>query len=328
MTASLNQSGRVGISITVPSSRYHPRSSSNSLRLRLLCVLSVVTLQSISAFQLHTTTCPPQRSITTFLSSNEDPAGGIDGNEKESILFDATTSELGSKAAVPDSGFGESVPYVPLSQRNQPVANDESPDFFSLDSDSSEVELLKQNRVRNIAVAIASFAVAIFNYGWHFSHPVTAIEILASMQKQSAPLTAIGNNGKPTVIDFWAPWCSSCKVAAPTLQSVEQEYGDKVNFIMVNADDGKNWQYIQLFGVDAIPHLALLSGEGDVETALIGPTSRNVIRADIDALLNKHGDCGAEKEVVTTVCHDELPYTMFDAFGNRPESRRINFIEQ
>eukprot|EP00571_Detonula_confervacea_P013603 CAMPEP_0172310780 /NCGR_PEP_ID=MMETSP1058-20130122/12684_1 /TAXON_ID=83371 /ORGANISM="Detonula confervacea, Strain CCMP 353" /LENGTH=292 /DNA_ID=CAMNT_0013023719 /DNA_START=196 /DNA_END=1075 /DNA_ORIENTATION=+ len=271
----------------------------------------------------------PTASINHNLSLvDEDPVAENSGNEKESLLDTTFTSEIGSKAAISDSGFGESVPYVPLSQRNQPVSNNDSPDFFALDGDSSEVELLKQNRVRNIAVAIASFAVAIFNYGWHFTHPVTAVEILASMQKQSAPLTAIGNNGKPTVIDFWAPWCSSCKVAAPTLQSVEQEYGDKVNFIMVNADDGRNYPFIQLFGVDAIPHLALLSGEGDVETALIGPTSRNVIRADIDALLNKHEDC--EDEVVP-VCHeehDELPYTMFDAFGNRPESRRINFVER
>jgi thiol-disulfide isomerase/thioredoxin len=190
-----------------------------------------------------------------------------------------------------------------------------------------EVAILAKNRIRNIVVAIASFAVAIFNYGWQFTHPVTAVEILASMEKQSASLTAIGNNNKPTVIDFWAPWCENCKVAAPTLQAVEQEYGDRVNFIMVNGDDGKNWPLIQLFGVDAIPHLALLSGEGDVETALIGPISRNVLKADIDALLNKKGDCEVEKEVVQ-LCHDDLPYKMFDAFGNRPaDARRINFVE-
>lgn len=201
-----------------------------------------------------------------------------------------------------------------------------SPDFFALDdssSSSSEVESLKENRAKNIAVALASFAVAIFNYGWHFTHPVTAVEILASMQTQSAPLTAIGNNGKPTVIDFWAPWCSSCKVAAPTLRSVEREYGDRVNFIMLNADDGRNREYVRLFGVDAIPHLALLSGEGDVETALIGPASRGAIRADIDALLSGRGDCAAG-----AACHDDLPYTMFDAFGSRPEDRRINFVER
>jgi len=117
---------------------------------------------------------------------------------------------------------------------------------------------------------------------------------------------------------------------------------------MVNGDDGRNWPLIQLFGVDSIPHLAFLSGEGDVETALIGPVPRSVLRADIDALLNKKGDCGGvavvaaaadkkdevleeqkEPAIARTaplLCHDELPYTMYDAFANRPD-RRINFVE-
>jgi thioredoxin-like negative regulator of GroEL len=120
-------------------------------------------------------------------------------------------------------------------------------------------------------------------------------------------------------------------VAAPTLKSVEEEYADRVNFIMVNGDDGRNWPLIQLFGVDAIPHLALLSDQGDVETALIGPMSRNVLRADIDALLAEK-DCGNKAPEVpepkAKVCHDELPFVMYDAFGNRPESRRINFADK
>eukprot|EP00580_Thalassiosira_gravida_P001337 CAMPEP_0201610498 /NCGR_PEP_ID=MMETSP0492-20130828/17041_1 /ASSEMBLY_ACC=CAM_ASM_000837 /TAXON_ID=420259 /ORGANISM="Thalassiosira gravida, Strain GMp14c1" /LENGTH=264 /DNA_ID=CAMNT_0048076345 /DNA_START=280 /DNA_END=1074 /DNA_ORIENTATION=- len=263
----------------------------------------------------------------TSMSSNKDPVTEIVGADKEITVgtnsqIDATSSDSAS--------FGESVPYVPLSQRSsQPADNVNSdPEFFVLDNDTIEVdEILKQNRIRNIAVAIASFALAVFNYGYQFAHPITAVEILTSMEKQSAPLTTIGNNGKPTVIDFWAPWCENCKVGAPTLQAVEEEYGDKVNFIMVNADVGRSWPLIQLFGVDAIPHLALLSEEGDVETALIGPMSRNVLRADIDALLNQKEGCQKVEEVAP-VCHDDLPYKMYDAFDKKQDGRRINFQER
>ena len=298
--------------------------------------------KSISAFQLQTTVVS-NIYHTTHITSICLSSTNNDGSTEDS----SSIKILASK----DDGFGTSVPYVPLSQRNNNGQdnNDDTADntlsSVSISDGSStsvvlsnEEELLKQSRMRNIIVAVASFGYAIFNYGYHFTHPLTAIEILSTMQKQSAPLTDIGNNGKPTVIDFWAPWCGNCKAAAPTLQAVEEEYGDRVNFIMVNADDASNGPLIQLFGVDAIPHLALLDGDGDAETALIGPSSRNVLRSDLDALLNKR-DCGTldatkkEEEIqatpTITICqngHDELPYKMYDAFGRR-ESRRINFVE-
>lgn len=246
-----------------------------------------------------------------YLSQHDDSTEKEDSssaNNLEFIVADRTKESRSSE-------FGD---FIPL---NNNVA-DKMDQTQASGAVASETEIIERNRLRNIVIAVSSFAFAIINYCWTFTHPVTALEILVAMEKQSAPLTSIGNNGKPTVIDFWAPWCSNCKVAAPTLQSVEKQYGDKVNFIMVNGDDGRNWPLIQLFGVDAIPHLALLSDEGDVETALIGPMSRNVLRADLDALLTKREGC--DEVTPAPVCHEELPYKMYDAFGSR-ESRRINF---
>ena len=244
-----------------------------------------------------------------YLSQHDDSTEKEDSssaNNLEFIVADRTKESRSSE-------FGDFIPLNVADKMDQTQASGDV---------ASETEIIERNRLRNIVIAVSSFAFAIINYCWTFTHPVTALEILVAMEKQSAPLTSIGNNGKPTVIDFWAPWCSNCKVAAPTLQSVEKQYGDKVNFIMVNGDDGRNWPLIQLFGVDAIPHLALLSDEGDVETALIGPMSRNVLRADLDALLTKREGC--DEVTPAPVCHEELPYKMYDAFGSR-ESRRINF---
>lgn len=242
-----------------------------------------------------------------------------DDSEKSSATLDFVSIE---DAAESSSKFGDFIPL--LTAEDEKMDNTQQGEgIITNNKDSSsidELELIKKNKLRNVIIAVSSFAFAIANYCWQLTHPVTAVSILVSMENKSAPLTSIGNNGKPTVIDFWAPWCSNCKVAAPTLQAVEKQYGDSVNFIMVNGDDGKNWPLIQLFGVDAIPHLALLSDEGDVETALIGPMSRNVLRADLDALLTKRENCEA-----APVCHEELPYKMYDAFSNR--DRRINFVK-
>jgi hypothetical protein len=64
---------------------------------------------------------------------------------------------------------------------------------------------------------------------------------------------------------------------------------------MVDGDKRASGDLIEAFGVDAIPHLALVSAEGDVMTALIGPIPKTVLEADLDGTYlvttrtNKHG---------------------------------------
>ena len=162
---------------------------------------------------------------------------------------------------------------------------------------------LEAEKRTNVVVAVLAFLAALLNYGWKYTHPVTPIQVLAEMQSHSAPLDVIGRNGRPTVVDFWAPWCENCKFAAPTLQAIEKEYDGKVNFVMVNANEGSAWPLVERFGVDAIPHLAMISAEGDVETALIGPIPRGVLRADLDVLL----DNAAAAETGKTSCDILVP---------------------
>jgi len=184
-------------------------------------------------------------------------------------------------------------------------------------------ELLNQSvneKKKNIAVAALAVCAAILNYAWQFSHPITSLSLLTDMQNSSAEINVIGNNGKPTVVDFWAPWCGNCKSFAPTLAAIEKEYEGRVNFVMVNGDKGENWPIIERFGVDAIPHLAMVGSDGIVETALIGPIPRAVLREDMNAMLeNSLRDTNAD------VGKKELPYVMFDAFRSTPELRQLKF---
>jgi thioredoxin-like negative regulator of GroEL len=160
------------------------------------------------------------------------------------------------------------------------------------------------------------------------------------MQQKSPPMTVIGHNQKPTVVDFWAPWCENCKAAAPTLKAIEDEYKDRVNFVLVNGDLGENWDLIERFGVDGIPHMAFVDASGVVETALIGPIPRTVLRADLDTLLQnsqssnglKHPNTNAnpnenDDDTTSSSKHTPLPYQMYDAFKGHPEDRQLDFKE-
>lgn len=44
--------------------------------------------------------------------------------------------------------------------------------------------------------------------------------------------------GKPIILNFWASWCGPCKSEMPTFEEMYKQYGDKINFLMVNVTDG------------------------------------------------------------------------------------------
>ena len=176
---------------------------------------------------------------------------------------------------------------------------------------------LETRRNTNAAVAVSAAVLGISNYLYHYFHPVTPLALLVSMQSQSAPITLIGTNNKPTVVDFWAPWCTNCQSMAGTLAAIESDYAGKVNFIMVDGDKKENWPLIERFGVDAIPHMAFLDAEGNVETALIGPIPKSVMKADLDVLLSRSHNNNDEP----------LPFVMLDVFQNRPDLRKVSFSE-
>ena len=45
--------------------------------------------------------------------------------------------------------------------------------------------------------------------------------------------------GKPMIINFWASWCGPCRMEMPEFQSAYDEYGDEINFVIVNMTDGQ-----------------------------------------------------------------------------------------
>jgi len=66
-----------------------------------------------------------------------------------------------------------------------------------------EKAVAEKIRQRNLVAAALSIVLAVSNFGWQYTHPETPIQILAELQQQSAPVTIIGSNDRPTLVDFW-----------------------------------------------------------------------------------------------------------------------------
>jgi thioredoxin len=71
---------------------------------------------------------------------------------------------------------------------------------------------------------------------------------------------------KPCIIDFYADWCGPCKMVAPVLEQLSQDYDGKIDIFKVDTEDQP--QLAGLFNVSSIPTILFVPKEGQPQLAM------------------------------------------------------------
>lgn len=117
--------------------------------------------------------------------------------------------------------------------------------------------------------------------------------------------------GKPTVINFWASWCHFCKTEMPDFEKIYRQYGDKINFMMINATDGRGetvdtaksfiesggytfpvyfdtaYEAVSVFGVRGFPMTFFIDENGRAVNAISGAANYSRLEKTIKQLLGE-----------------------------------------
>jgi thiol-disulfide isomerase/thioredoxin len=155
--------------------------------------------------------------------------------------------------------------------------------FMTPSSSDPQTVASRGQQFRNFLIVLVAIALSVL-LALGLQNQSARPSLTALAASATALDTAIAN-GKPSLVEFYANWCTSCQAMVNDMAVLKEEYKDRVNFVMLNVDNSKWLPELMRYRVDGIPHFVFLDRTGGAIAGVVGEQPRTILDNNLAALV-------------------------------------------